>query len=86
MVRRSKLSVAVSEPGKPYDPVLTSPQIAQLTISADIQPFDADARLFRLGIEAHRLAIRCSMSLAKCLSNLLEKLFREMYARQTDEH
>src|SRR5437868_9445033 len=43
--------------GLTYDPVLNSAQIAQLTVSADQIPFDGDARLFRLGIEAHRLGL-----------------------------
>src|SRR5262245_27401760 len=43
--------------GLTYDPVLNSSQIAQLSISADREPFDGDARLFRLGIEAHRLGL-----------------------------
>src|SRR6476646_4380769 len=40
-----------------HDPVLTATQIAQLEISTDRLPFDGDARLFRLGIEAHRLGL-----------------------------
>ena len=43
--------------GLTYDPVLTPAQIAQLTISAEKEPFDGDARLFRLGVEAHRLGL-----------------------------
>jgi superfamily II DNA or RNA helicase len=43
--------------GLTYDPVLTPAQLAQLTISADREPFDGDARMFRLGIEAHRLGL-----------------------------
>ena len=43
--------------GLTYDPVLSPPQLSQLTISADVEPFDGDARLFRLGIEAHRLGL-----------------------------
>jgi len=37
--------------------VLRPDQIAQLTISPARQPFDGDAGLFRLGIEAHRLGL-----------------------------
>lgn len=40
-----------------HDPVLTASQVAQLEISTDRLPFDGDARLFRLGIEAHRLGL-----------------------------
>ncbi|MDX1967014.1 MAG: SNF2-related protein, partial [Planctomycetaceae bacterium] len=40
-----------------YDPVLSPAQIAQLVISAEREPFDGDARLFRLGVEAHRLGL-----------------------------
>src|SRR5713226_2854289 len=43
--------------GLTYDPVLGPAQLSQLTISADVEPFDGDARLFRLGIEAHRLGL-----------------------------
>jgi superfamily II DNA or RNA helicase len=43
--------------GLTHDPVLTPAQLARLTISADSEPFDGDARLFRLGIEAHRLGL-----------------------------
>ena len=40
-----------------HDPVLTPAQLAQLTVSADREPFDGDARMFRLGIEAQRLGL-----------------------------
>jgi len=43
--------------GLTHDPVLTPDQIARLTISAEQEPFDGDARLFRLGVEAHRLGL-----------------------------
>jgi len=43
--------------GLTYDPVLNASQLAQLTISADREPFDGDARLFRLGVEAQRLGL-----------------------------
>lgn len=43
--------------GLTYDPVLSPPQVAQLTVSAETEPFDGDARLFRLGVEAHRLGL-----------------------------
>lgn len=43
--------------GRTYDPVLNASQLAQLTISAETEPFDGDARLFRLGIEAQRLGL-----------------------------
>src|SRR5437762_5255546 len=43
--------------GLTHDPVLTPAQLARLTISAECEPFDGDARLFRLGIEAHRLGL-----------------------------
>lgn len=43
--------------GKLFDPVLNASQLAQLTVSADQEPFDGDARLFRLGVEAHRLGL-----------------------------
>ena len=40
-----------------YQPVLTLAQIQQLDISAEREPFDGDARKFRLGLEAMRLGI-----------------------------
>src|SRR5204863_5456162 len=43
--------------GLTRDPVLTPDQLALLTISADQESFDGDARLFRLGVEAHRLGL-----------------------------
>jgi len=43
--------------GLTYDPVLNAAQLAQLTVSAERQPFDGDARLFRLGVEAQRLGL-----------------------------
>jgi superfamily II DNA or RNA helicase len=43
--------------GLARDPVLTPDQISRLTVSSELLPFDGDARLFRLGIEAHRLGL-----------------------------
>lgn len=43
--------------GLTHDPVLTPSQLDQLNVSAEREPFDGDARLFRLGIEAHRLGL-----------------------------
>ena len=43
--------------GLTHDPVLTPEQLSRLTVSADQEPFDGDARLFRLGVEAHRLGL-----------------------------
>src|SRR5262245_10994576 len=43
--------------GLTHDPVLTPDQLARLTVSADQEAFDGDARLFRLGVEAHRLGL-----------------------------
>src|SRR5436853_789931 len=43
--------------GLTHDPVLTPDQLARLVVSADQEPFDGDARLFRLGVEAHRLGL-----------------------------
>ncbi len=42
---------------KTYDPVLSPSQLEQLIVSAETEPFDGDARLFRLGIEAQRLGL-----------------------------
>jgi superfamily II DNA or RNA helicase len=43
--------------GLTYDPVLNASQLAQLVVSAEQEPFDGDARLFRLGVEANRLGL-----------------------------
>lgn len=43
--------------GRAHDPILTDEQLQQLTVSAVREPFDADARLFHLGVEAHRLGL-----------------------------
>ncbi len=43
--------------GLTHDPVLTPEQLARLTISSEMEPFDGDARLFRLGVEARRLGL-----------------------------
>lgn len=43
--------------GKAHDPILNADQLSQLTLSASREPFNADARLFRLGVEAHRLGL-----------------------------
>ncbi len=43
--------------GLTYDPVLTASQIAQLTVSSETEPYDGDARLFRLAVEALRLGL-----------------------------
>jgi hypothetical protein len=71
--------------GQTYDPVLTPQQIATLTVSAEREPFDGDARRFRLGIEAYRLGLAYEYDPFFSLY-LLEKLLRDMYARQTEEH
>ncbi|MBI1902591.1 MAG: DEAD/DEAH box helicase, partial [Planctomycetia bacterium] len=43
--------------GLTHDPVLSPAQLAQLSVSTGTPAFDGDARLFRLGIEAHRLGL-----------------------------
>src|ERR1700730_8824162 len=43
--------------GLTHDPVLTPAQLGRLSVSADHDPCDGDARLFRLGVEAHRLGL-----------------------------
>jgi len=43
--------------GLTHDPVLTPEQIQRLTVSCEVEPFDGDARLFRLGVEAERLGL-----------------------------
>jgi SNF2-related domain len=43
--------------GLTHDPVLGPEQIQRLTVSCEIEPFDGNARLFRLGVEAHRLGL-----------------------------
>jgi len=43
--------------GLTHDPIFSADQLAQLTVSAEQEPFDGDAALFRLGVEAHRLGL-----------------------------
>jgi len=43
--------------GLARDPVLTPDQLSRLAVSSEQLPFDGDARLFRLGVEAHRLGL-----------------------------
>ncbi len=43
--------------GLAHDPILSPDQVAQLVVSQEREPFDADARLFRLGVEAQRLGL-----------------------------
>src|SRR5262245_63885284 len=43
--------------GLTHDPVLTPDQLARLSVSSGQEPLDGDARLFRLGVEAHRLGL-----------------------------
>jgi len=45
------------ESGQAHDPILSEAQLATLTVSAEREPFDGDARLFRLAVEAHRLGL-----------------------------
>lgn len=40
-----------------YQPILQPAQIAQLEVNPDQEPFDGDARKFRLGVEAMRLGL-----------------------------
>ena len=40
-----------------YEPILSAEQLALLTASPAHEPFDGDARKFRLGIEAMRLGL-----------------------------
>ncbi|WP_035355481.1 hypothetical protein [Edaphobacter aggregans] len=40
-----------------YEPILTAEQIDQLQASPAQEPFDGDARKFRLGVEAMRLGL-----------------------------
>jgi superfamily II DNA or RNA helicase len=46
-----------ADTGLTHDPVLSAQQITQLTVSSEQEHFDGDPRLFRLGIEAHRLGL-----------------------------
>lgn len=43
--------------GKFHDPILAPEHVAQLVVSSDRPPFDGDAKLFRLGVEAHRIGL-----------------------------
>ena len=40
-----------------HQPILSLSQLAALDFSPETEPFDGDARHFRLGIEARRLAL-----------------------------
>ena len=43
--------------GLTHDPVLSAEQLDRITISAETEAFDGSARLFRIGVEAHRLGL-----------------------------
>jgi superfamily II DNA or RNA helicase len=43
--------------GQVHEPILNPDQLAQLTCTAENEPFDGDSQQFRLGIEALRLAL-----------------------------
>ena len=45
------------ETGQVRDPILNASQIATLEASSDQEPFDGDAKKFRLGVEAIRLGL-----------------------------
>ncbi|MBN1461526.1 MAG: hypothetical protein JXA57_18510 [Armatimonadetes bacterium] len=43
--------------GQVHDPILSAAQLAELTVSPAVEPFDGDPLRFRLGIEAERLGL-----------------------------
>ncbi|MBN1344842.1 MAG: helicase, partial [Phycisphaerae bacterium] len=43
--------------GQVHDPILSAAQLAELTVSPAVEPFDGDPVRFRLGIEAERLGL-----------------------------
>ncbi|MCP5127470.1 MAG: DUF3883 domain-containing protein [Gammaproteobacteria bacterium] len=43
--------------GMTHTPIFSEEQLNQLILSAEQEPFDGDAALFRLGVEAHRLGL-----------------------------
>ncbi len=43
--------------GLTHAPIFNEEQLARFTVSAEQEPFDGDASLFRLGVEAHRLGL-----------------------------
>ncbi len=43
--------------GQTHTPIFTAAQLATLTVSAEQEPFDGEARMFRLGVEAQRLGL-----------------------------
>jgi hypothetical protein len=47
----------LSTTGQIHEPILNPEQLAQLTCTAENEPFDGDSQKFRLGIEALRLAL-----------------------------
>ena len=63
--------------GMTHDPVLTPAQIADLVVSADREPFDGDARLFRLGIRPHSMhGLPVLVILANCTHNGRQRSYR----------
>ncbi len=52
-----KVTGAGKSTGQVHQRVLTEAQLAHLTASPDTEPFDGDPARFRLGVEAHRLAL-----------------------------
>ena len=57
--------------GKVVDIILTEEKLKLLETTPDTEPFDGDSKMFRLGIEAMRLALAfeyapdCSLSIAR---------------------
>lgn len=43
--------------GLTHDPVLSTEQLDHISVSAETEAFDGSARLFRIGVEAHRLGL-----------------------------
>ena len=43
--------------GRVHDPILSSTQLGELTVSPTTEPFDGDPARFRLGVEAERLGL-----------------------------
>jgi len=64
--------------GRTYDPVLNASQHAQLTISADTEPIDGDARLCSLSQTIRPLATTVSdVALQEQLLNTLRKTLQK---------
>lgn len=75
--------------GQVHEPILNGALLAALEASPETEPFDGDPQKFRLGVEALRLALAYEhdpyFSLSIFPANQLERMIRDMYARNLTE-